>query len=686
MIARYWRKCDIPWKAPYRLFTERSKTSSQHHTWRGPSLAALGVATGAVGATFCYAERDSELGSRTALSPRSSCKYLICGGGVAAQEALKVFIDENAAGEVLLVSPEWRDIPVKVEGIIAETDDQGLMGKILGGISYILSFTMVTGRKGSPDIVIGPRVKALDSANRIALLDDGTEVSFERCLIAVGSTIPDIPVGKVVSRDASNLVSGAQSNSDWRHMNEVVRENYIPSPISAEEDMRAHVTIVGGGWMSPIVAADLIDRGADITFSHAEPSFLARYFPKYVAQDVLSRLLWQSDGGIDSLSYSAVRYVVAREPLKKTHNPVEAEVHVGTVFDSFSIVDFRTDHVVFAPTLASKLPIDAPNLTVNTGGFVANGELAVASDIYVAGSAASMDSRTLGHADGMRWSADHARATGRHAALNMLGAREAYSHKPTLTVDLSRVNLRIEVVGDVDGSCETFGYFSRSRHRTENTCGGQLEIGCVFYVTPAPLKHRGALQRLQINGVAIWEGSKSKRVENLFAAKEAASELLKREGMTRPELEGAMDNFATEYLGISLYQEDGYVASSNTTANRKLDNDMNDAKSEPSSFDTETADMAISDRESGTDHTDACSSEQNDKDASPAFLKPLSDMRKPSPLVVWRRHRAARSVPIRKEELLWVEDEWVGASSPNSRGDKMAQAYSDLIRRSSGKN
>ncbi|KAI0564379.1 FAD/NAD(P)-binding [Gracilaria domingensis] len=613
-------------------------------------MAVLGGSLGLIGTSLAAAEQVKQ-GQQMEHPSRTEYEYLICGGGVAAQEALKTFVNHKQAHDLLLVAPEWRNHHVLPTTGCAEVIDEPSMEDNL--ISAVLKrIALISSTPKKPELLIGPSVKSINATNRTAILDNGDQIAFRRCLIAVGSTMPDIPVGKVVARDAEGLVSGAQSVCDWGRIDQVFQQNARLQRTG--EVNRAHMTVVGGGWMSPIVGAFLIEQGADVTFSYSEPSFLARYLPRYVSQDILARLNWQSDGGIDSLSYSTVRYVVARKAIANAFDGIEAEVHVGTVFDSFSIVDFRTDHVIFAPTVTSNIPIEAPNLSRGAGGFTVNAELAVASDIYVAGSAVELSPSTR-QSHVMRWSSDYARLTGRHAALNMMGGREPFTPSPVTTVDLRLVNLQVHVLANVDGSHESFGYFRRTKDKGEDTCGGQLEIGAVIYITPAPLSHRGATQKLRITGIAIWEGSLSVKINDVEAAKMEATKLLNLEPMSRPELEQVMDNFAANQLGISLPgKEQKREEASHRTKEGEAHHEADERQEERQA-------------------RDSLAKVQH----SPVYAR--------SSGILWRRHKPARTIRIGENELLWVENETVGAVSPQTKGDRMSQAYSELLRKSAGR-
>ncbi|CAN8072814.1 unnamed protein product [Agarophyton chilense] len=623
-------------------FSIHDFTSSAYVTVLGGSLCLFG--TSLIAAE--HLKQDEQMEHPT----RKEYEYLICGGGVAAQEALKTFLQQKQTQHLLLVAPEWRNHQMPLSSTFSTVRDEPTQqDSFLSAIFNRIPFIHTTSKQ--PEFLIGPSVKSINATNRIATLDNGDEVSFKRCLIAVGSTMPDIPIGKVISHDAERLVSGAQSGHDWERIDRVLQ--YTDS----QEENRAHITVVGGGWMSPIVGASLIEQGADVTFSYSEPSFLARYLPRYVSQDVLARLQWQSDGGVDSLSYSTVRYVVARKALRNSIDGIEAEVHIGTVFDSFSIVDFRTDHIIFAPTMTSKIPIETPNLSQGVGGFTVNAELAVASDVYVAGSAVQVNNASAGHSHIMRWSSDHARSTGRHAAMNMMGGREPYALSPTTTVDLRLVNLQVHVLGNVDGSLESFGYFRRTKNKSEDTCGGHLETGAVVYVTPAPLTHRGAPQMLLVTGIVIWEGSLSEKLDDVKAIKTEAMKLLNSEPMNRPELEHAMDDFATNHLGIA---GPGHLNNKQPKQNSDGNQGYHDTHEKV-----------------------------EDGGGMKKVVDPLSKLRspgyRPSPNIIWRRHKPARTVRIREDEVLWMGNERVGGVSPETRKDRVSKAYSELLRKSAGR-
>lgn len=659
----------------------------------------LGAALGVVGGNLVFADKsdsDRTSNSEKARPRQSSYKYVICGGGVAAKEALNVFVEAQCAEEVLLISPEWNEYCTDTNkaddatgGAGSEPRDEpqtGAFSKAFQALSSSLTRVPPPPPK-SAEIIVGRKVAELDPTSRAVTLDDGMQISFEKCLIAVGVSPPPIPIGKVVSQNASHLVGTAWSSTDWHNINGLIRNAFSTnaSSPSTESSGRAHITVVGGGWMSAVVGAALVDRGADVTFSYADPSFLSRCLPKYLSRDIYNRLTWLSDGGIDLLSYAALRYVIARRTRTVSESSdvgdstdMEAEVHVGTVFDAFSIVDFRTDFVVFSPTLPPASPIHVPNVPKRGGAFVPNTELAVATDVYVAGACADVTTNLNDANMGpntptlIRWSVDYARATGRHAAHNMLGARKPYmSDISAVTVDLTHVGLKVTVVGNVDGSLESFGYFLKRRGEPEAACGGGFERGVLFCVEAAPLRFRGASIQLNVTGIALWDGVADGSFSRLENAKTNAVELLGSAPMSRSDLEAAMDTFAAEHVGISLYNE--------------MENGVKPGDESVRDSESEKVNKSQDDEEKN------CIGEFKGGVANENFearpeLKPLDTARRRNPRVIWRRHQPARIVPLREEELLWVDDVWLGTVSPAKKVDKKSQAFIDLLKKNaSGK-
>lgn len=681
--------------------------------------AALGLVTANVVVLAEKQEQPETSSIPTATTDRSdlkqpsrkSYKYVICGGGVAAQEALKVFIEEKQSSDVLVVTPEWRTHPFypsssfsnnthKPPVLQGHDDEQRPASNPFWNIfpfSSSSSPSAAHSERCEADVVIGRKVTAIDTNKRKIILDGDVEneVSFEKLLVAVGVTSPTLPVGRVISTDAFNKGLAGDVNN-WDALMRKI-QNHSSSPSSSP----LHITIVGSGnWFATVVGMKLIQLGCSITFIHSDPCFLARCLPKYAANDIKDRLYWSADQisrfhNIDLLAYSVVRFIIARPSLspplvnntqaaavistdsspeitsseanrlrhspqrnsavssnnlttgqQQTVQPFEAEVHVSSVFDAFSLIDFRTDHILFIPTTNTTCPAD---LQINDitriedrDTILTNKQLSAASDIYVAGSANGAN----------EWSEEYARQTGRKAAQNMLGAREGWDWEDGVRVsevDLKDIDLNIKLIGDVDGSMESFGYFEdgkklrhhKNRNGNEeedeepaNMSGGRLKKGVVFCVEGVKPRFRGDGLRMVIKGIALWNGSlpENEAFEHDAELIRKARQIVKSEPMVRSKLEQTMDDFVCEEIHISQFESD--------------------------------------------------EDENSDDDSSGNRDEGHRSMKRPAIGVVWRKHLSKRKVPLRSDEPMWVHNDWVGAASPMGTADEKTRAYEELLRKS----
>lgn len=83
-----------------------SSRSSRNDSASGSVLGLLGASFGFLASSLAFAESNQDSNKLHQVPKRKSYKYLICGGGTAAQEALQVFIEKDEANDLLLVTPE----------------------------------------------------------------------------------------------------------------------------------------------------------------------------------------------------------------------------------------------------------------------------------------------------------------------------------------------------------------------------------------------------------------------------------------------------------------------------------------------------------------------------------------------------------------------------------------------------
>lgn len=101
---------------------------------------------------------------------------------------------------------------------------------------------------GGVSIVRGYTVKKIDVENRIAFLDDGTEIKYGKCLIATGSSPKNLPVFEKASPKVKEHVSLFKTIEDYRHLRKCI-------------DQSKSVVIVGGGFLGSELACALAKYG-----------------------------------------------------------------------------------------------------------------------------------------------------------------------------------------------------------------------------------------------------------------------------------------------------------------------------------------------------------------------------------------------------------------------------------------
>lgn len=578
------------------------------------SVATLSIATGC---GFGTVQSETSVKSQPL---RPEYTFLICGAGKAGTEALRV-LQENASTSqsILLVAPEAKSQPSDVNR------SRPAFAERIG----LKAATVPT------DIRLHEHVVDIDPVKRMASLGSGEEVSFDKCLVAVGGSFPETGVHQILAPDAGKHVGFVQAPGFQDQVERVLGRPRLVN------DLAPHFTVIGGSWSALCLGASLVGRGAAVTFSFGEPAFMARHFPKFMSQELLRRFKWASSGAVDTLCYSALKYITS-EPIAGSTGFAdgsvrdEAELHMSLVFDAYSLVSFRSDFVAFAPTILPAPPLVRGANLDDRGLLVCTADLAVYTDVYAAGSCVALPSGTEAM-DNDTWSSERAIATGRHAALNMLGHRDPYERDLGIfQVDLSPVALRLWCAGAVDGGAETFSYFVRTRYCDDETSGGEFEGGIVFYVSPASNERRN----VRVTGAVVWDGNACQPLDP-EAARRALTAGLNAKDCERQAMQSFLETVARELLEISP---------SDTRHDGQSEGDKNGFPG----------------------------AEDSPSDAQPSENEAQA-LRRAS---FWTAHRQPRSVPIRAEEVMWIADEKLGATTGGAPKDRRQEAFDALLRKS----
>jgi len=299
-------------------------------------------------------------------------RYLVVGGGMTADAAVKGIREHDADGPILLVGAEQHPPykrPPLTKGLWSGADE-----------ASIWKHTSDAGA----DLILGRRIESIDLDARRATDDTGEEHEFEQLLLATGGT------PRRLGGDDSEVIY-FRTLDDYRRLRELAADG-------------ARVTVIGGGFIGSELAAGLTGAGAKVTMIFPEATIGGRIFPSALGQFVTD---YYREKGVD--------------------------VHTGETVSS--VGDLGADVVVaglgIVPNteLAEQLGLPVDNgIIVDEYGRAADG-------VFAAGDVASFPSAALGKRFRVEHE-DHANTHGRVVGANMAGANKPYDHLPFFYSDL----------------------------------------------------------------------------------------------------------------------------------------------------------------------------------------------------------------------------------------------------------
>jgi 3-phenylpropionate/trans-cinnamate dioxygenase ferredoxin reductase subunit len=328
-------------------------------------------------------------------------KYLIVGGGMTADAAVKGIREHDGDGSIVLVGsephPPYKRPPL-TKGLWSGGDE-----------AKIWKHTEDAGA----EVILGRRIVALDLDRRRATDDAGDEYGYEKLLLATGGT--PRPLG-----GADGQVIYYRTFDDFRKLKQITEGG-------------AHVVVIGGGFIGSELAASLASAGVKVTMVFPEAGVTARVLP-----DGLSRFVTEyfRSKCVEMLSEETVASIDGTTVHTGSGRTLEADVVVA----GLGIVP----NVELAE--AAGLPVDN-GIVVDKFGRVDGRD-----DVFAAGDVANYPNLVLGGQFRVEHE-DHANTHGRMVGANMAGANAPYDHLPLFYSDL--FDLGYEAVGEVDSRLAT---------------------------------------------------------------------------------------------------------------------------------------------------------------------------------------------------------------------------------------
>jgi NADPH-dependent 2,4-dienoyl-CoA reductase/sulfur reductase-like enzyme len=328
-------------------------------------------------------------------------KYLIVGGGMTADAAVKGIREHDGDGSIVLVGaephPPYKRPPL-TKGLWSGGDEAKIWKN--------------TADAGA-EVILGRRIVALDLAARRATDDQGDEYRYEKVLLATGGTPRRLG-------GADDQVIYYRTLDDFRKLKQITEGG-------------ASVVVIGAGFIGSELAASLTGAGAKVTMVFPEAGVTSRVLPDGLARFVAE---YFREKGVEVLSEETVASVE------------------GTTVHTGSGRTLEADAVVAGLGIVPNVELaEAAGLPVDNGIVVDRyGRVDGRDDVFAAGDVANYPNLVLGDQYRVEHE-DHANTHGRFVGANMAGANQPYDHLPFFYSDL--FDLGYEAVGELDSRLAT---------------------------------------------------------------------------------------------------------------------------------------------------------------------------------------------------------------------------------------
>ncbi|MPC11528.1 Apoptosis-inducing factor 1, mitochondrial [Portunus trituberculatus] len=379
--------------------------------------------------------------------------YLIVGAGTSSVAAFRAIKSRDAKAKILVVSGEgekpYMRPPLSKELWYTEDPEttKTLRFKQWNGKERSIYFEhedyytpaseLATRENGGISVLQGRQVVKLDAHKKRVYLDDGTEISYDKCLLATGGSPKPLPVFDKAGNDILKNVTLFRTIADYQRLNEVAQQG-------------KHITIIGGGFLGSEIACALGHKSkstkGSVTQVYPESGNMGKVLPEYLSKWTTEKVKAE---GVNVITDSSVKGVKSTEDGK-----LSLSLNTGS--------EIVTDHVVVAVGLEPNVDLAySSGLEVDNehGGFRVNAELEARSNLWVAGDAACFYDIKLGRRRVEHH--DHAIVSGRLAGENMTGAGKPYWHQSMFWSDLGP-DVGYEAIGIVDSSLPTVGVFAKA--------------------------------------------------------------------------------------------------------------------------------------------------------------------------------------------------------------------------------
>jgi NADPH-dependent 2,4-dienoyl-CoA reductase/sulfur reductase-like enzyme len=379
-----------------------------------------------------------------------STRYLIVGGGMTGDAAVKGIRERDGEGSIVLVGAEPHPPyarPPLTKGLWSGGDE----AKIWRG----------TEDQGA-ELRLGRRIVSLDLDGRRATDDTGEEYFWEKLLLATGGRPRTIP--------GTDGVVYYRTLDDYRTVRGRVTDG-------------SSAIVIGGGFIGSEIAASLAANGCRVTMVFPEAGIAARVLPVGLSEFVTE---YYRERGVEMLTEETVEAAGAAFVTTGSGRALEADIVIAGLG-----IEPATD-------LA-----EATGLVIDNGIVVDElGRVQGRENVFAAGDVASFPVAALGRNLRVEHE-DHAKSHGRAVGANMAGANVPYDHIPFFYSDM--FDLGYEAVGEVDSRLEMVESWQEPNRKgiVAYVDDARRPRGFLFWNVWDHVEHGRELIR---SGVAIDEG------------------------------------------------------------------------------------------------------------------------------------------------------------------------------------